>query len=128
MAKHPVVAAPAPPAAPLRKLAVARPASASASAAPVKKRAAGGENSAPSNKGAAAAAGAKAGGGKSLEELLAMHNKQFKPKVTYEPAKHGVKDIRKWEVEHGRTWYDLTPEERQEANDWIAAKKWTEAA
>ena len=24
-------------------------------------------------------------------------------------------------------WYDLKPEERQEANDWIAAKKWAEA-
>ena len=75
--------APSSAAAPLRKPAAAPPRAAPAKN--VKGVAAGEENKGPGDQGVDGKGGGGKGGGKSIEELLAMHNKQFKPKVSQDP-------------------------------------------
>jgi hypothetical protein len=55
--------------------------------------------------------------------LLRKHNQKFAPKPTYVPAKHGVRDVRAWEVATGKMWAKLSPEEREQANAEIDVMK-----
>lgn len=48
--------------------------------------------------------------------LLKQHNKKFQPVSLYEPSRHSVRDVRRWERQEGRTWASLAPEEREQAN------------
>jgi hypothetical protein len=75
--------APSSAAAPPRKPAAAPPRAAPAKN--VKCVAGGEENKSPGDQGVDGKGGGGKGGGKSIEELLAMHNKQFKPKVPQDP-------------------------------------------
>lgn len=61
----------------------------------------------------------------SLEQLLKAHNAKFVPVPAYEPPKHSVREVRKWEKITGKLWCELKPEERQAANDEIAHMKET---
>ena len=56
-------------------------------------------------------------------ELLKKHNKNFAPTPTYEPPRHSVRDVRKWEKVSGKLWANLKPEEREAANDEIGRMK-----
>lgn len=60
---------------------------------------------------------------KSLEMLLKEHNAKFAPVPVYEPPKHSVRDVRKWEKMSGRLWSDLKPEEREKVNEEIGQMK-----
>jgi hypothetical protein len=55
--------------------------------------------------------------------MLKKHNSKFAPKPAYEPPRHSVRDVRKWEKLSGKTWATLKPEERAAANDEIARMK-----
>jgi hypothetical protein len=59
----------------------------------------------------------------SLEQLLKEHNAKFTPIPAYEPPKHSVRDVRKWEKLTGKVWSELRPEERQIVNDEISKMK-----
>ena len=50
-----------------------------------------------------------------LGELLAKHNQRFK-QTTYEPPRHSVRDVRRWEKETGKIWANLNPQDREKAN------------
>ncbi|GAM19992.1 hypothetical protein SAMD00019534_031670 [Acytostelium subglobosum LB1] len=54
--------------------------------------------------------------------LLAQHNKKFS-KCNYEPRKFSVKEVRMWEQHSGKTWYSLSIQDREMANEWIKQKK-----
>jgi hypothetical protein len=54
--------------------------------------------------------------------LLAKHNQKFN-KTQYEPPRHSVRDVRKWERETGKQWAGMTAAQRQEANDEISRWK-----
>eukprot|EP00742_Colponemidia_sp_Colp-10_P009549 GILJ01010425.1.p1 GENE.GILJ01010425.1~~GILJ01010425.1.p1 ORF type:complete len:309 (+),score=54.54 GILJ01010425.1:29-955(+) len=56
-----------------------------------------------------------------LFAMLAAHNQKFKPKAKYEPRKFSVKDVKQWELDSGKSWYTLSPEEREVANKEIEA-------
>lgn len=58
-----------------------------------------------------------------LMAMLRTHNKQACPAHTYEPARHSVRDVRKWERASGRTWAELKPDERERANREIDERK-----
>ena len=60
-------------------------------------------------------------------ELLKKHNKNFAPTPTYEPPRHSVRDVRKWEKLSGKLWANLKPEEREQANEDIGRMKDTNA-
>ncbi|KAG6597887.1 uncharacterized protein IUM83_07698 [Phytophthora cinnamomi] len=60
---------------------------------------------------------------KSLQELLARHNKKFKASHTYEPPQHSVRVVKQWERETKQSYYALSAEERVQANQEIAAWK-----
>lgn len=62
----------------------------------------------------------------SIEQLLKEHNAKFAPVPVYEPPKHSVRDVRKWEKLSGRQWCELKPEERQSVNEEIARLKETD--
>jgi hypothetical protein len=55
--------------------------------------------------------------------LLKEHNAKFAPVPVYEPPKHSVRDVRKWEKMSGRLWSDLKPEEREKVNEEIGQLK-----
>ena len=59
----------------------------------------------------------------SMMELLKKHNKKFAPVPIYEPSRHSVRDVRKWEKSSGKTWATLGPEDRETANAEIKSKK-----
>lgn len=67
-----------------------------------------------------------ANGDADLVALLAEHNRKFRPKPTYEPRIHRVKDIREWEARTGQLFYNLQPAERERANQEISAAKQTQ--
>lgn len=50
-----------------------------------------------------------------LSAILEKHNQQFKGKK-YEPPRHSVKAIRRWEEAHGLKYFDLSHAEREKAN------------
>ena len=56
--------------------------------------------------------------------MLAAHNKkvrrQSRKQAVYEPLKHRMADVRAWERQSGRRYYDLKPCEREEANRKIS--------
>jgi len=52
----------------------------------------------------------------SVSEILKNHNKKFS-KAVYEPPKHSVRVVRAWERSSGKKFYDLTPSEREDANE-----------
>jgi hypothetical protein len=60
---------------------------------------------------------------KELEELLREHNAKFAPIPIYEPPKHSIRDVRKWEKKNGKAWSDLKPEEREKVNQEITYLK-----
>ena len=53
-------------------------------------------------------------------DLLAAHNRRIRrksgKKSTYEPLKHRMSDVKMWERKSGKRYYDLNPEEREQAN------------
>ena len=53
-------------------------------------------------------------------DLLAAHNRKIRRKSgkrsTYEPLKHRMSDVKMWERKSGKRYYDLNPEEREQAN------------
>jgi hypothetical protein len=55
--------------------------------------------------------------------MLKKHNKKIAPQPTYEPPRHSVRDVRKWESMSGKLWANLRPEEREEANEQITKLK-----
>jgi|EP00945_MAST-04E_sp_MAST-4E-sp1_P003502 hypothetical protein len=61
---------------------------------------------------------------KEEKDLLAAHNKKIRrqsgKRATYEPLKHRMADVRSWERQSGRRYYDLKPAEREEANRKIS--------
>lgn len=62
---------------------------------------------------------------KSLEMLLKQHNARFAPTPAYEPPRHSVRDVRRWEKISGKTWNELKPEDREKANEEISKMKAT---
>jgi len=56
---------------------------------------------------------------KDIAALLRQHNERFRPEAAYEPPRHSMRDVRRWEQETGRTWSQLTPKERERANSAI---------
>ena len=58
-----------------------------------------------------------------MMELLKKHNKRFAPIPIYEPPRHSVRDVRKWEKSSGKTWLSLKPEEREVVNAEIENMK-----
>ena len=58
-----------------------------------------------------------------MMELLKKHNKRFAPIPIYEPPRHSVRDVRKWEKSSGKTWLSLKPEEREVVNAEIESMK-----
>ena len=58
-----------------------------------------------------------------LSVMLKMHNQKFKSPALYEPSRHSVRDIRKWEKATGKCWANLSSEEREGANSAIAREK-----
>ena len=56
-------------------------------------------------------------------ELLKKHNQRFAPVPIYEPPRHSVRDVRKWEKESGKSWQTLSPEEREVVNAEIGRMK-----
>ena len=58
-----------------------------------------------------------------LSAILRVHNAKHKQKSTYEPPRHSVRDVRRWEKKHLKVWSDLTHEEREIANSEISAEK-----
>ena len=59
----------------------------------------------------------------SMIELLKKHNQRFAPIPIYEPPRHSVRDVRKWEKSTGKIWSSLRPEEREVANAEIGKIK-----
>lgn len=55
--------------------------------------------------------------------MLRRHNEKFVPSSQYEPPRHSVRDVRKWEKVTGRVWSTLTPDERTKANYDISQMK-----
>jgi hypothetical protein len=55
--------------------------------------------------------------------LLRKHNARFAPVPIYEPSRHSVRDVRKWEKLSGKLWSTLRPEEREVANAEISKLK-----
>jgi hypothetical protein len=55
--------------------------------------------------------------------LLRKHNEKFAPVTKYEPPRHSVRDVRKWEKISGKGWSVLTQEERISANEEILRMK-----
>ena len=53
-------------------------------------------------------------------DLLAAHNRKIRRKSgkrsAYEPLKHRMSDVKMWERKTGKRYYDLNPEQREEAN------------
>jgi hypothetical protein len=60
---------------------------------------------------------------KSMMELLKKHNQKFAPVPAYEPPRHSVRDVRKWEKLNGKSWSNLKPEEREVVNAEIGKMK-----
>lgn len=60
---------------------------------------------------------------KSMMDLLKKHNQKFAPVPTYEPPRHSVRDVRKWEKLNGKLWSNLKPEEREIVNAEIGKMK-----
>lgn len=56
-------------------------------------------------------------------DILKKHNEKFAVAPLYEPSRHSVRDVRKWEKANGKVWSSLTPEEREVANKDITAMK-----
>ena len=55
--------------------------------------------------------------------LLRKHNEKFTPKTKYEPSRHSVRDVRKWEKISCKEWSALSHEERILANEEILRLK-----
>ena len=51
-----------------------------------------------------------------VSAILKMHNAKHKQKSQYEPPRHSVRDVRKWERKNLKVWSDLSHEEREMAN------------
>lgn len=62
-------------------------------------------------------------GNEDMLDLLKKHNKKFQATTLYEPSRHSVRDVRKWERLTGKTWSSLKPDEREEANEHILKMK-----
>lgn len=60
---------------------------------------------------------------KEMLVLLRKHNEKFTPKTKYEPSRHSVRDVRKWEKISGKEWSVLSHEERILANEEILRLK-----
>jgi hypothetical protein len=60
---------------------------------------------------------------KDMLNLLRRHNERFVPPTKYEPSRHSVRDVRKWEKISGTEWATLTPEARVSANEEIMKMK-----
>lgn len=60
---------------------------------------------------------------KEMLEMLKRHNEKFAPASLYEPPKHSVRDIRKWERHSGQVWSDLKPDQRGAVNEEIFEMK-----
>jgi hypothetical protein len=58
-----------------------------------------------------------------MMELLKKHNQRFAPIPVYEPPRHSVRDVRKWEKASGKLWSNLKPEEREVVNADIGRMK-----
>ena len=56
-------------------------------------------------------------------DMLKKHNEKFAAVPLYEPPRHSVRDVRKWEKLNGKAWSSLSPEEREVANKQISALK-----
>jgi hypothetical protein len=56
-------------------------------------------------------------------DILKKHNEKFAVAPLYEPSRHSVRDVRKWEKLNSKVWSSLSPEERETANKDITAMK-----
>jgi hypothetical protein len=56
-------------------------------------------------------------------DMLKKHNEKFAPVSLYEPPRHSVRDIRKWERHSGQVWSSLKPDERGVVNEQISDMK-----
>jgi hypothetical protein len=75
-----------------------------------------------------AEAEAEAAAAAALQEKINMHNKKIMVPVQYEPRRHGVADTRAWERKTGQQYNTLKPDEREKANQEIAAIKLSKQA
>jgi hypothetical protein len=60
---------------------------------------------------------------KDMLNLLRRHNERFVPVTKYEPSRHSVRDVRKWEKISGKEWATLSAEARIGANEEIMKMK-----
>lgn len=58
-----------------------------------------------------------------MRALLKQHNSKFVAASAYEPPRHSVRDVRKWERQTGRIWAKLGPQARELANKEIDKMK-----
>jgi hypothetical protein len=58
-----------------------------------------------------------------MAALLKKHNAQFQMPSVYEPPRHSVRDLRRWEKQNGRMWATMNPTEREQANREIEDMK-----
>lgn len=58
-----------------------------------------------------------------IMDMLKTHNKTCGSAALYEPAKHSVRDVRKWEKKSGLVWAKLNPQERARVNQEIDEMK-----
>jgi hypothetical protein len=56
-------------------------------------------------------------------DMLKEHNKKFRPVALYEPSRHSVRDVRRWERSTGLSWASLAPDQRESANSDILKLK-----
>ncbi|CAH0474097.1 unnamed protein product [Peronospora belbahrii] len=61
------------------------------------------------------------------QKLLKKHNKKFKATHTYEPSQHSVREVKQWERKMNKSYYNLSVEERVQANQEIAIWKQRQA-
>ena len=58
-----------------------------------------------------------------LKALLKKHNKKLAPKATYVAPLHSVRDVRGWEIKSGKSWQNLSVDEKDAANQEIELTK-----
>lgn len=85
----------------------------------------GKNNIAPPSKSAVSVKNAKSktDENKCMLEILKKHNEKFAVAPLYEPSRHSVRDVRKWEKQTGKIWANLSPEEREIVNRDISKQK-----
>ena len=56
-------------------------------------------------------------------QRLRKHNQRFSAQPIYVPCVHAVRDVRQWEMETGKQWSSLRPDQKAQANADIETLK-----